>query len=278
MSAAPFMPLYVADYLADTVHLGATESGAYLHLLMGLWRHGGSLPDDDDKLRRMAKCDGRQWARIKGEVMPFFAIEGGVVSHRRVTSELTKYARKVDITKTAAAASVRAKSLKNQEPPSASAAQPELELEREQEKKEILPQKAPAQPLAPAVADAVSGEELFDQLWQASPITMRRRSSRAKARKAWAKLTKSVSPSLLLASLQRYRREDPDIQRTGGPGLHIWIEDGKWEHWLPSTTAPSPDLGEVTPRMLRDRLSHYADTGEWRDYWGPRPTGTASAA
>ena len=50
----PWMPLYIADYLADTAHLRAPESGAYLHLIMHYWRRG-SLPDNDRQLATIAK-------------------------------------------------------------------------------------------------------------------------------------------------------------------------------------------------------------------------------
>ena len=61
MSAPPFMPLYVGDYLADTTHLTCTEHGAYMLLLMSMWRNGGSLPSDDKSLARHARCTKGQW-------------------------------------------------------------------------------------------------------------------------------------------------------------------------------------------------------------------------
>ena len=48
----PWMPLYVADYLANTGRLSAAEHGAYLLLIMQYWT--GRLPDDDTQLARIA--------------------------------------------------------------------------------------------------------------------------------------------------------------------------------------------------------------------------------
>lgn len=49
----PWLPLYCADYLADTRDLSAEEHGVYCVLLMEGWLRG-PLPDDLDRLRRMA--------------------------------------------------------------------------------------------------------------------------------------------------------------------------------------------------------------------------------
>ena len=49
----PWLPLYCSDYLADTRDLSAEEHGVYCVLLMEGWLRG-PLPDDLDRLRRMA--------------------------------------------------------------------------------------------------------------------------------------------------------------------------------------------------------------------------------
>jgi uncharacterized protein YdaU (DUF1376 family) len=50
MSEAPYMKLWIGDYLRDTGMLSMEQSGAYLHLLMAMWTNGGWLPNDPKKL------------------------------------------------------------------------------------------------------------------------------------------------------------------------------------------------------------------------------------
>jgi uncharacterized protein YdaU (DUF1376 family) len=78
------MPLYVADYLADTAHLGALESGAYLHLIMHYWQTG-ALPDDERKLARIAKMTDAQWKKSRETLSDFFKENW---RHERIDREL----------------------------------------------------------------------------------------------------------------------------------------------------------------------------------------------
>ena len=84
--ARAWMPFYVADYLADTRHLGALEHGAYLLLLMHYWQTGG-LPDDDGRLARIACTTPSEWRKIRSALADFF--EPGW-KHGRVERELLK--------------------------------------------------------------------------------------------------------------------------------------------------------------------------------------------
>src|SRR5271166_7046271 len=90
-----WMPLYIADYLADTAHLRAAESGAYLHLIMHYWRHG-SLPDDDSQLTTIAKMYPDEWSRARVLIQPLFQVGW---RHKRIDKELAeaeqKYQRRV---------------------------------------------------------------------------------------------------------------------------------------------------------------------------------------
>lgn len=80
----PWMPLYVADYLADTGHLRAAQSGAYLHLIMHYWLKG-VLPNDDAQLAAIARMDRKEWGTARPIIQAFFT-DGW--THKRIDKEL----------------------------------------------------------------------------------------------------------------------------------------------------------------------------------------------
>lgn len=87
MSAHPWMPLYVADFLADTPHLSAGEIGAYLLLIMHYWQRRG-LPKDDERLARIARMKAEDWAQVRPTLRELFSDDEW--THKRVEEELAK--------------------------------------------------------------------------------------------------------------------------------------------------------------------------------------------
>lgn len=79
-----WMPLYVADYLADTGHLSAAEHGAYLLLIMHYWQNGG-LPNEDRRLARICRMSPDEWAEARETLFDMF--DDGW-KHARVEEEL----------------------------------------------------------------------------------------------------------------------------------------------------------------------------------------------
>lgn len=95
----PWMPLYVADYIADTGHLSTLEHGAYLLLIMHYWQKGG-LPPDDAKLARIARLSNQEWEEIKGTILELF---GDGLTHSRIDRELEKAGSIIEAKSTAGA-------------------------------------------------------------------------------------------------------------------------------------------------------------------------------
>lgn len=81
-----WMPLYVADYLADTGHLSTAEHGAYMLLILHYWQKGG-LPNDDTQLARIARMSAKEWQASRPVIAAFFADNW---RHTRVEDELAK--------------------------------------------------------------------------------------------------------------------------------------------------------------------------------------------
>ena len=84
-----WMPLYVSDWDADTAHLSCEEDGAYGRLIRFYWRNGPPA-DSDAVLARIVREPVPTWRRIRPALVPFFIIDGGKWTHRRVDAELTE--------------------------------------------------------------------------------------------------------------------------------------------------------------------------------------------
>ncbi len=115
MSERPFMQLYVSDYLGDTRHLSCEQHGAYLLLLMTMWNASGSLPDNDAKLARIVCLSIKKWRAIRDDILQFFSVNDGAITHSRLTKELQKSESKSQSRASAGAEGGRAKALKDKE-------------------------------------------------------------------------------------------------------------------------------------------------------------------
>ncbi|MBA9067191.1 uncharacterized protein YdaU (DUF1376 family) [Methylobacterium sp. RAS18] len=117
MSAFPSLPLFTDAFIADTGHLNAQQTGAYLMLLMVAWRSPECrLPDDDDKLARWARVDRRTWSRVKPAVMEFWTLRDGFWTQKRLTQERDIVSKRADAARLNGKHGGRPKSLENNDP------------------------------------------------------------------------------------------------------------------------------------------------------------------
>lgn len=84
-----WMPLYVADYLADTARLSTEQHGAYMLIIMDYWRNGAP-PDDASVLASITRLPAAGWKKHAPALRLFFSIEGGKWVHKRIESERSK--------------------------------------------------------------------------------------------------------------------------------------------------------------------------------------------
>lgn len=112
------MPLYVADYLADTSHFSAAEHGAYLLLIMHYWQTGGLPGDDDARMARIARMTADEWAAARPVIATKFSPSW---RHARIDGELEEAERLAKAGKKGGEASGEARRKKRNPRPRASA-------------------------------------------------------------------------------------------------------------------------------------------------------------
>ena len=86
MAALPYMQLYVADYLADTMHLTAEEHGAYLLLIMNYWQTGKPIPKV--RLQSISRVSNDRWNLVEASLNEYFNDTGTHWHHSRIDADL----------------------------------------------------------------------------------------------------------------------------------------------------------------------------------------------
>ena len=199
----PWMPLYVADYLADTRRLSTVEHGAYMLLIMEYWRIGG-LPSDDRKLARIVGLSEGEWAEIRGNIADLFQ-DGW--KHKRIETELEKAKAKNERRVEAGRRGGVAKAANNpsnatilpEQTPSnalASSSQPQPELEANASNKRASARNS---------AEAEILIEFEGEFWPAYPNKV----GKPDALKSFLRARKSHPLAAIMAGLDFYKRGKP---------------------------------------------------------------------
>ena len=284
MASPPFMQLYVADFLADTQHLTTEEIGAYLLILMTMWRAGGRLPHDQKVLARSARLSGRSWASAWERIGPLFIITEGQITQKRLAKEFEKAMQKSAVRSQSGKRGGDAKALKTKEPTLAKATVLPQHLLQTSDIRKKKPVSPPSQPLqASLLADASdmvppqkTKEAEFGAFYAAFP----RHVARGAAETAYWRARKAASAEVLLAAAQAYaaQRRGEDEKFTKYPAT--WL-NGKC--WLDGEAGPKGG-GESIPTDLwvwRLETFHHGQPetdeepafrpGHWSPSWGPEP-------
>ncbi len=85
----PYMPLFVADFEADTAHLNFEEDGIYNRILRLCWRTSGcSIPDDPPWIARHLRCGMDKYHDSVDPILKeYFRRENGRVFQKRLMLE-----------------------------------------------------------------------------------------------------------------------------------------------------------------------------------------------
>ncbi len=87
-----WMPLLVDKYLGDTMLLTTEQHGAYLLLLMSMWKKDGRLPDNDQQLAQAARLSLSRWKATRPVLIDgaLLRAEDGFIVQKRLSAELSR--------------------------------------------------------------------------------------------------------------------------------------------------------------------------------------------
>lgn len=226
------MPLYVADYLADTAYLTTEQHGAYLLMLMAYWRNG-PIPNDPRVIASITKISPDAWSIAQAVLEQFFTLHNGMWVNKRIEQEMqtAKNKKKAAQEKALRAAQARWGNASRNAPSNAQAML------------EHMPQQCPSpspsptkekNPPTPRKRGNAVGTE-FDLFWSAYP----KKVAKPNAVKAWAKVS-AADHAAILAALKPERWPGHWHDNSGRyiPNPATWLNARRWED---EQTTVAPD-------------------------------------
>ena len=271
MTSLPWMPLNVADYLADTAHLGPAEHGAYLLLIMHYWQHGG-LPDNDRRLARIARMSEEEWVGVRDTIAEFFR-EGW--QHKRIDQEL---ADAYDLTAKRSAAGkagasarygkrmANAEQAHGKRMPRAGSGKGTTSEDTPSVQEEASPREVspPAEPLPPSTPEPACRMEFSMTFWPAYPHKV----GRPAALRAFIAKRQEASLAEIMNGLARYKSDRPPDRQWLNP--ETFLNDERFRDEPAPARVPNGAKSTGHDAILRS-LARQASEGDPAGEWPPGP-------
>ncbi|SKB97140.1 Uncharacterized conserved protein YdaU, DUF1376 family [Bosea thiooxidans] len=243
--SAPYMPLFVADYLADTAHLSAAEHGAYLLLIMNYWQREKPLPADDRKLARIARMTDVEWSDAKLNLSEFFEEQDGEWRHARIDQELSVAQQKSAKAKASARASVAARQANAERTLNDRSADVEL-LGEDREGKKDSPESKSSTTNVRSVGKPTrpAADEKFEEFWKAYPHRGEASDPKKPAREKFDRAVKrGADPEAIIAGAKRFAEIELRAGRAGTEKCAqavTWLNQDRWHDYQPAPSDQQP--------------------------------------
>ncbi len=222
MSTKIWMPLYIADYLADTTRLTTEQHGAYMLLIMDYWRNG-PLPNDDEALANITRLSTAAWKKHRAAMLRFFEESGDQLRHGRIDKELKDAAENAEkhAERARKAAAKRWGKDTSSNATSNATSTPQAVLDK-------CPSPSPSQCYIPNGIETPSAiEVLFDQFWKAYP----KKVGKEAARKAFAKVKRPTETLEMITDALAWQTKSEQWVRDGGqyiPNPATYLNQARW--------------------------------------------------
>lgn len=116
-----------SSYIADTGHLSLAQHGAYVLILMTMWRCGGWIAADERHLANICRTTLKQWRKIAPDVLALLIEKEGKLTQKRLLTDHLQMQSRVSANAVNGRHGGIAKSLKTHDPvPEVASISPEV--------------------------------------------------------------------------------------------------------------------------------------------------------